>query len=310
MSKMRVTGKYDYNVICDVCGFKKKASEVRQRWDGYQVCKEDWEQRHPLDFYRTRNDTHKLPFTRPDEQPTDLVSSGYALSFLPYQNAVVSNMAYAVTAYPITVEAMVYFKTYSTTNLQTVCRHGSGHCILRREFRGGVLGGAGFYFQNSASTFRSFTSPAHWIDNNLPLFTWGRLGVVVTSDSAATFYIIYQDSTGTVHTVSTTTITYGSVGAYAAGPSDWMMGATTGFSEQGIDLLDDIRIWNIAVSGANMTANWNVLLPNTTTGLVSNYRFDEGYVNGVPSATTTDAVNTANVATIYGAQFFPHEMVN
>lgn len=30
------------------------------------VCKEDWETRNIADFYDTKNDTHILPFTRPD----------------------------------------------------------------------------------------------------------------------------------------------------------------------------------------------------------------------------------------------------
>lgn len=67
MANNRVTGSYDYNAICDVCGFKLKASELRRRWDGRMVCKEDYETRHILDFYQTRNDAHLLPFTRPDK---------------------------------------------------------------------------------------------------------------------------------------------------------------------------------------------------------------------------------------------------
>jgi hypothetical protein len=62
-----VTGSYDYNVICKVCDFKFKASETLKRWDGLEpVCRDCWEPRHPLDFYRTRNDQHKLPYTSPD----------------------------------------------------------------------------------------------------------------------------------------------------------------------------------------------------------------------------------------------------
>ncbi len=64
----RVSKSYEYNAICDICGFKKKSYELRKRWDGYWVCKEDWEPRHILDFYRTKNDVHLLPFTRPDSQ--------------------------------------------------------------------------------------------------------------------------------------------------------------------------------------------------------------------------------------------------
>lgn len=59
--------KYQYNALCDVCGFKMKASMLRKRWDGFMVCDKDWEPRNILDFYRTRNDAHLLPFTRPDD---------------------------------------------------------------------------------------------------------------------------------------------------------------------------------------------------------------------------------------------------
>ena len=69
---MYVTGKGDYNIICDVCGWKMKASHGRKRWDGYIVCKDDWEPRQPLDFYTTPNDVHVLPYTRPDSNGIDV----------------------------------------------------------------------------------------------------------------------------------------------------------------------------------------------------------------------------------------------
>lgn len=41
---------------------------MQRRWDGVMVCRDTcWETRHPMDFYRTRNDTHKLPWIRPDD---------------------------------------------------------------------------------------------------------------------------------------------------------------------------------------------------------------------------------------------------
>lgn len=66
MGRTYITGSYNYNALCDVCQFKFKASQLRKRWDGLMVCDADWETRHPLDFYQTRNDTHKLPFIRSD----------------------------------------------------------------------------------------------------------------------------------------------------------------------------------------------------------------------------------------------------
>lgn len=64
MSTMRTTGSYGYNALCDVCGFKYKASQLKKRWDGLMVCNKDFELRHPMDFYTTRNDAHLLPWTR------------------------------------------------------------------------------------------------------------------------------------------------------------------------------------------------------------------------------------------------------
>lgn len=62
----RVGPSYQYNALCDGCGFKKKNHQLKKRWDGFMMCKDCWEPRQPLDFYRSRNDVHKLPWTRPD----------------------------------------------------------------------------------------------------------------------------------------------------------------------------------------------------------------------------------------------------
>lgn len=72
MSVLKATRSYEYNAICDVCGFKFKASMLKKRWDGYMVCKHDYETRHSLDFYTTRNDAHLLPWTRPDSIGEDV----------------------------------------------------------------------------------------------------------------------------------------------------------------------------------------------------------------------------------------------
>lgn len=63
---MRTTGSYVWNVECRVCGFEKKSYEVKMRWDGVYACKECWEPRNILDFYQTRDDTHKLPYILPE----------------------------------------------------------------------------------------------------------------------------------------------------------------------------------------------------------------------------------------------------
>lgn len=59
-----VTGRGGYNAICDVCGFQYKNFELKKRWDGLMVCKDDWETRHPQEFVRSRNDQHPVPYVR------------------------------------------------------------------------------------------------------------------------------------------------------------------------------------------------------------------------------------------------------
>jgi len=56
----------NWNAICDVCGFRFKASELKQDWKGLRVCQQDYELRHPQDFIRVRGDNPAVPWTRPE----------------------------------------------------------------------------------------------------------------------------------------------------------------------------------------------------------------------------------------------------
>lgn len=60
----------DFNLICDVCSKKIKASESKLRWDGLRVCPTDYEERQPQDFVRARQDKISVPFSRP--RPPDV----------------------------------------------------------------------------------------------------------------------------------------------------------------------------------------------------------------------------------------------
>ncbi len=60
----------DHYVICDVCGFKMRASETRMRWDNLRVCTRDWEPRHPQDFVRSKRDKMSVPNPRPEATDT------------------------------------------------------------------------------------------------------------------------------------------------------------------------------------------------------------------------------------------------
>ena len=55
----------EHNLICDVCSKKIKTHEGKLRWDGFFVCKEDWEPRQPQDFVRAKVDKITVPMIRP-----------------------------------------------------------------------------------------------------------------------------------------------------------------------------------------------------------------------------------------------------
>ena len=56
----------DWNAICDRCGEKYKASELRKTWDNLYVCDKDWELRHPQDFLKSRRDDQAVAWVRPE----------------------------------------------------------------------------------------------------------------------------------------------------------------------------------------------------------------------------------------------------
>jgi hypothetical protein len=58
--------KGDYNVICDMTGFKVKASTCRLVWDGHFVKHSEWEPRHPQDFVKGVPDMKPVPIARPE----------------------------------------------------------------------------------------------------------------------------------------------------------------------------------------------------------------------------------------------------
>ncbi len=65
----------DWNAVCDSCGFQFKASQLRKRWDGFMVCKDDWEARHPLDFIKTPRERISTPWARPTDGTENLGTS-------------------------------------------------------------------------------------------------------------------------------------------------------------------------------------------------------------------------------------------
>jgi hypothetical protein len=55
----------DWNAVCYECGRKRKASQLRRHWQGYWVCPEHWEARHPQDFVRGVPERATPPWVQP-----------------------------------------------------------------------------------------------------------------------------------------------------------------------------------------------------------------------------------------------------
>ena len=56
----------DWNVICDRCGEKYKASKLKKTWDNLYVCSSCWEPRHPQDKIKGIPEDQSTPWTRPE----------------------------------------------------------------------------------------------------------------------------------------------------------------------------------------------------------------------------------------------------
>lgn len=55
----------DFNATCFECGRKFKASQLKKHWQGYFVCPDHWEIRHPQDFVRNVADNMGTPWAQP-----------------------------------------------------------------------------------------------------------------------------------------------------------------------------------------------------------------------------------------------------
>lgn len=66
----------DWNTQCYQCGRKRKASTMKKHWQGYWVCPEHWEPRHPQDFVRNVTDNMTPPWSQPQPAPVFTIPTG------------------------------------------------------------------------------------------------------------------------------------------------------------------------------------------------------------------------------------------
>ena len=58
--------KGDHWMVCDICGFNHRRSEMRETWDHLWVCPEDYDPRHPQLDVRAVQDSQRVDVSRPD----------------------------------------------------------------------------------------------------------------------------------------------------------------------------------------------------------------------------------------------------
>src|SRR6478735_8128473 len=66
----------DWNAICQRCGFKHKASDMKLEWTGLRVCEECFELRHPQDLIQVREDYPATPWSSPEQADVFVVAQG------------------------------------------------------------------------------------------------------------------------------------------------------------------------------------------------------------------------------------------
>jgi hypothetical protein len=74
----------DYLATCYRCGFVRLASLMRKHWQGYWVCPDHWEERHPQDFVRGVPDEQTVPWAQPPPEDVFIASCTFnGLSSIP-----------------------------------------------------------------------------------------------------------------------------------------------------------------------------------------------------------------------------------
>src|SRR5262249_22993138 len=142
------------------------------------------------------------------------------------------------------------------------------------------IGTATIFHINTTSSGSIFLKSNSWTPT---LGTWYHLAVVKSGNSY-TFYL-----NGVANGTATTTITVPDVAA------TFQVGRAEGaFYLNG--QLDDLRLWNTALSASTIPSTMNAPLTGSESGLVGYWKFDDGGT----SLSTTDSTSNQNNGTLGG----------
>lgn len=83
MGKADYLKRKDHNAICDFCGEKFKASQLREQWDGLMACSKDYSPRHPQEYLRGKSDDQSVEWTRSEGTDVETDTTAWADTTTP-----------------------------------------------------------------------------------------------------------------------------------------------------------------------------------------------------------------------------------
>jgi hypothetical protein len=99
--------KGDWIALCDVCGRKYKASNLKKRWDGLMCCDDDWEIRQPQDFVRGIPDTQIAPWLRSEPSNSFVAVTQALLGLFSSVSSVILNTLTIYAPYNLRITSSV-----------------------------------------------------------------------------------------------------------------------------------------------------------------------------------------------------------
>ncbi len=66
-----------WNATCFQCGSYFKALDLVKHWQGYWVCRECWEPRHPQDFAKALSEDSTPPWIQPPPPDTFILTCSF-----------------------------------------------------------------------------------------------------------------------------------------------------------------------------------------------------------------------------------------
>ena len=186
---------------------------------------------------------------------------------------------------PNQVSAEAWIKTSSNAQ-NTILGWGNDNQTFTSEFK--IVGGQLAYaeFDQTTSVYQAITSNILINDNNWHHVSFTRTNGAINNVSLYIDGVI--NSVGTVSIITNTNQL--SIGAFNFGGNQQFFNGS----------IDDVRIWNVARTGAQISANKNCELQGNESGLVAYYKFNQGLDAANNTAITTATATTGSGGTLSG----------